>query len=63
MASPDGPDETVGAEDSRSAPLSATPIESPVYRPRRRTARYFWSAFVVAAIVVGSVVWFVLAVR
>jgi hypothetical protein len=60
MASPDEPEETVGGEPGRLPPLSATPAEPPVYRPRHRIARHFWSALIVAAIITAAVVWLVL---
>ena len=63
MASPDDPEATADASVVPAArrPLSDERIELPVYRPRRSLQRWFWLAFVLAALVAALVVWLVLA--
>ena len=62
MVSPEGPDDTVDASGEGAArPPASERIELPVYQPRRKTATVFWIALLAAAVVVGLVLWVVLA--
>jgi hypothetical protein len=70
MASPEPPEETVGAEETIGADaggreavsrLPADRIELPVYQPRERVRRVFWCTLVLTAVATMLIVWLLLA--